>query len=178
MLTFDCHCQSKEYLREEEEGINHQFDVWHFYKSIKVKLWMLLRRKHEELKPWIKLTCNHFWWSCTTCEGEEILLKEKWTSIFFHIQRKHWWTGNSLYCQCSHSELSFVDECSKNWLHQNHKLLKHCNQLSLINQFWRIRRILHNSDTLVYWKCTIFYLINGLQKAHTSLAKAWLPNPS
>ena len=23
----------------------------------------------EELKPWIKLIWNHFWWSYTTCEG-------------------------------------------------------------------------------------------------------------
>ena len=48
-------------------------------------------------------------------EGDEILL-DKWTSIVFHIQNKHQWTGNSLYHQCSHSELSNVDERCKNWL--------------------------------------------------------------
>ena len=25
-------------MREEEEDIDHQFDVWYFYKSIKIKL--------------------------------------------------------------------------------------------------------------------------------------------
>ena len=34
-LTADQHLQIKKYLREQEEGINHQIDVWHFSKSIK-----------------------------------------------------------------------------------------------------------------------------------------------
>ena len=75
-----------------------------------------MKKASQELKPWIKSVCNHFWWSCATCEGDEILLKEKWTSIVFHIQNKHWWTGNSLYHLCSHSELPNVDERCKNWL--------------------------------------------------------------
>ena len=94
LVTTDCHCQIKEYLREEVEELDHQFDAWHFSKSIKVKLWSAAKQKtSEELKPWTKLIWNHFWWSYTTCEGEETLLKEKWTNIFFHIQDKHWWTG-------------------------------------------------------------------------------------
>ena len=94
LVTTDCHCQIKEYLREEVEELDHQFYAWHFCKSIKVKLWSAAKKKtREELKPWIKLIWNHFWWSYTTCEGEEILLKEKWTDIFFHILNKHWWIG-------------------------------------------------------------------------------------
>ena len=97
-LTTDRHCQIKKYMREEVEDIIYQFDVWHFCKSIKVKLLNAAKKKTcEELKPWIKSICNHFWWSCASCEGGEILLKEKWTSIVFQIQNKHWWTGNSLY---------------------------------------------------------------------------------
>ena len=44
------------------------------------------------------------------------MLKEKWTGIIFHIQNKHIWTGNILYHQCSHGELSRQDNFSKDWI--------------------------------------------------------------
>ena len=89
-LTTNRHLQIKKYMREQEEDIDHQFDVWHFSKSIKTKLLSALKKTtSEELKPWIKSICNYFWWACP-------LLKEKWTSIMFHIQNKLTWTGNTL----------------------------------------------------------------------------------
>ena len=69
-LTTDREWQVKTYMREEEKDIDHQFDVWHFCKSIKVNLLNAAKKKaYEELKPWLKLICNHFWWSFTTCKG-------------------------------------------------------------------------------------------------------------
>ena len=95
LLTTDRHCQIKKYMREKKEDITHQFDVWHFCKLIKVKLLNSAKKKAcEELKPWVKLICDLYWWFCTTFEGDDILLKQKWTSIVFHIQNRHWWTGN------------------------------------------------------------------------------------
>ena len=70
----------------------------------------------EELKPWIKSVCNHFWWACATCENDEALLKKKWTSIIFHIQNKLTWTSNTLYHQCGHAELSREDNFSIQYL--------------------------------------------------------------
>ena len=65
-------------MREEEKHINHQFDVRHFCKSIKIKLLNAAKKKTcEELKPWVKPICNYFWWSCATCEEDEILLKKE-----------------------------------------------------------------------------------------------------
>ena len=75
---------------------------------------MLQRKKRA--KSYIKSICNHFWWACATGENDEALLKEKWTSIIFHIQNKHTWTGNTLYHQCSHGELSREDSFSKDWI--------------------------------------------------------------
>ena len=124
LLTTDHHCQIKKYMRGEEEDIYHQFHVWHFCKSVKIKLLNAAKKKAcEDFKLWIKSICNHFW--------NEILLKEKWKSIVFLIQSKHW-TGNSLYHQCSDPELSRADESYKNWLSPKYKLLNDCNQLSLI----------------------------------------------
>ena len=116
-MTTDCHVQIKKHIREQEEDIDHQFDVWHFSKSIKTKLLNSSKKKTcKELKPWIKSICNHFWWACAICENDEALLKEKWMSIIFHIQNKHTWTGNTLYHQCSHGELSREDSFSKDWI--------------------------------------------------------------
>ena len=106
-LTTNRQLQIKKYMCKQKEHINHQFDARHFSKSIKTKLLNASKKKTcEELKPWIKSICNHFWWTCATCENHEALFKEKWTSIIFHIQNKHTWTGNTLYHQCSHGELS------------------------------------------------------------------------
>ena len=68
-LTTDQHLQIKKYLREQEEDINHQVDVWHFSKYIKTKLLKVSKKKAcEKLRPWIKSICNHVWWSSATCE--------------------------------------------------------------------------------------------------------------
>ena len=116
-LTTDRHVQIKKYMREQEKEIDHQFDVWHFSKSIKIKLLHASKRKRcEQLKPWIKSICNHLWWACATCNQDQDLLKEKWTSIVFHIQNKHQWTGNFLYHECSHEMLSKEVERKKAWL--------------------------------------------------------------
>ena len=45
-----------------------------------------------------------------------MLLKEKWISLLFHIQNKHYWTGHALYQQCCHVDLSTEEERRKAWL--------------------------------------------------------------
>ena len=59
-LTTDRHLQINKYLREQEEGINYQFDVWHFSRSKKTKLLKVSKKKAcEELRPLIKSIRNH-----------------------------------------------------------------------------------------------------------------------
>ena len=106
--------------REQEEDIDHQFDVWHFSKSIKTNLLNISKKKAcEDLRPWIKSICNHLWWSSATCEQNELLLKEKWISVLFHIQNKHSWTGDEKYHECCPQELSTEEERTSmdfNWI--------------------------------------------------------------
>lgn len=105
-LTTDRHLQIGKYIREERVDIDHQFDVWHFSKSVKSKLLAIGKKKScKEIQPWIKSIINHLWWCCATCNENEKLLKEKWLSIVFHIQNKHNWTGHEFYHECSHGEL-------------------------------------------------------------------------
>ena len=47
-FTTHQHLQIKKYLREQEEGIDHQFDVWNFSKSIKTKLRNVSKKKDCE----------------------------------------------------------------------------------------------------------------------------------
>ena len=106
-LTTDQHLQAKKYLREQEEGIDHQFDVWHFSKSIKIKLLKFSKKKAgEELRQWIKSIFNNLWCLSGTCEQHEMLLKEKWVSLLFHMLNKRYSTGYALYQQCCHTDLS------------------------------------------------------------------------
>ena len=44
-LTADRHLQIKKYLREQEEGIGRQFDVWHISKSLKTKILKVSKKK-------------------------------------------------------------------------------------------------------------------------------------
>ena len=87
MLTTDRHSQIKKHMREEEKNIDHQFDVWHFCKNIKQKLNTVSKKAScNDLRPWIKSVAHHFWWACSTCEGDAQILREKWLSIIFHVQ--------------------------------------------------------------------------------------------
>ena len=117
MLTTDRHKQVRKHLRENEEGIEHQFDVWHFSKNIKSKLLAASKKSScKELKDWIKSICNHLWWSCATCQSDEELLREKWLSVLHHIQNKHEWTTGNQFRRCQHAKLSKRETRRKNWL--------------------------------------------------------------
>ena len=116
-LTTDRHIQIKKYLREEETEINHQFDVWHFGKNIKKMLLTTAKKKScNELNNWIRSVINHLWWACATCENDEEMLREKWTSVIFHVQNKHSWTGNNKFKMCAHPPLKREEERCKKWL--------------------------------------------------------------
>ena len=106
-ITTDRHIQVKKYLREEEQDIEHQFDVWHFSKNIKKKLLAASKKRNcNALTKWIKSIINHFWWACATCNGEEELLKEKWTSVIFHVQNKHSRRGYKHFKKCIHPTIT------------------------------------------------------------------------
>ena len=51
-LTIDWNVQIWSFLSREYPEILHQFDVWHFRKSVKKKLYLQLRRK-ETVSRWV-----------------------------------------------------------------------------------------------------------------------------
>ena len=77
-ITTDRHVHIRTYLKEEEPSITHQFDVWHFAKNIKKKLLVASKKSAcKILEKWIKPIGNHFWWSCTICDGNVQMLRER-----------------------------------------------------------------------------------------------------
>ena len=61
-------------------------------KGIVKKLTKAAKQKGcKELSPWIQSISNHLWWSCQTCKGDSLLLKEKWISVFHHWTNEHTW---------------------------------------------------------------------------------------
>ena len=105
-ITTDRHLQIRKYLREERPDLNHQFDVWHVCKNLNSKIMNAAKKKScNILGRWGKSIKNHFWWSCATCKGDVNLLREKWTSILFHVQGVHEWQSNTLFHRCAHGLL-------------------------------------------------------------------------
>lgn len=89
-LTTDRHVQIRVFMRKEHPEINHQFDVWHFGKSLKKSLTAAAKRKELlELIPWIKSIINHLWWCCASCDKNKNVLRERWLSILYHIRGIH-----------------------------------------------------------------------------------------
>ena len=116
-ITTDRHIQIRAYLSKERPDIVHQFDIWHLAKSIKKDLILKSKsKKCENLKKWIKSVLNHFWWCCSTCNGDERILLEKWKSLLFHVRNKHTWKGYKHFHKCVHKRLSKTESSDVEWL--------------------------------------------------------------
>ena len=84
MLKMERHSQIRKHMQEEEKNIDHQFDVWHFYKNIKQKMNTVSKKaSYNDLRPWIKPMAHHFGWALTACKGDAKILRKKW--LIFHI---------------------------------------------------------------------------------------------
>ena len=119
-ITMDWHKQIRSYMRKFLKHILHQFDVWHVGKSIKKKLVKLPKKKSCCcLNQWIKAIINHFWWCCTSCEGDPENLKEKWLSILYHITDRHRWKGFKTFKKCQHKKLTKKERNCKPFLKQS-----------------------------------------------------------
>ena len=105
-LTTDGHKQVLRYIRQKRKEINCQFDVRRIGRNIKKLIKASKKKPYQELNQWIKSIINHFWWSCASCNGSEIELKEKLASILHHITDTHHWKGSTIYKKCQHKRLS------------------------------------------------------------------------
>ena len=163
-IATDRHMQIRKYMREEQPNIQHQFDVWHFCKNIKTKLLAASKKKScAPLLKWMKSICNHFWWACATCERDEVILREKWTSVLFHIQNKHEWTGCSKFQACVHPAISKQEAKSKEWIKPESDAFK------------ALQTVVLNKSLLSDLKYLTEFSHTGNLEVYHSLYNKWIP---
>jgi hypothetical protein len=151
-------------MREEEEDINHQFDVWHVCKNIKKKLFSASKKKSSEhLNQWIKSICNHFWWSCATSQGDAKILREKWTSIIFHVQNIHRFNENKSFKKCEHPRITKRQCRSKLWLKPTS------------DAFLALQSVVFDKTLLKDLEHLTEFSHTGILEVYHSLYNKWLP---
>ncbi|XP_046863205.1 uncharacterized protein LOC124456947 [Xenia sp. Carnegie-2017] len=111
-LITDRHCQVKKYMKTQQPGVKHYFDVWHvakvsifFYKYQKKKVMAAGKKSGcRLLLDWAQSISNHVYWCAASSGGDEKLLKAKWLSLLNHICNIH--DGHSeLFPKCEHGTL-------------------------------------------------------------------------
>ena len=163
-ITTDRHMQIKKYMREELPDICHQFDIWHVSKNIKQKILKASKKKScSILIKWLKSICNHFWWACATCEGNEILLQEKWTSVIFHIQNIHFWIGYRKFTKCIHADLTPENQLSKEWIKPDSEA------------FLVLQKIVFDKTLLGDMKHLTNFSHTGMLEVYHTLYNKWIP---
>ncbi|KAK1906064.1 putative chemoreceptor glutamine deamidase CheD 1 [Dissostichus eleginoides] len=117
ILTTDRHKTVRKILRVEFPEMTHQFDLWHFCKSIIKKIINACGKKKAfaPLLGWLQSISNHFWWCAESCQGNVEILKEKWDSILYHTANIHVWNDKKLFHACEHPPLG-EEHRSKSWL--------------------------------------------------------------
>ena len=106
-IATDRHVSISSTMDKNHSEIKHQYDVWHFSKSIVKKLTNKAKLKQcQDLAPWIQSVSNHLWWWCATCDGDVQILRERWLSMLHHITNKHLWHEADVYHECSHPVLT------------------------------------------------------------------------
>ena len=77
-------------------NISHQFDVWHFNKSVCKRLKTAGNESGcGAILSWIQSISNHLWWCAQACNSDAQLLEEKWLSLVHHTVNKHSWLGTT-----------------------------------------------------------------------------------
>ncbi|XP_063292837.1 uncharacterized protein LOC134577858 [Pelobates fuscus] len=107
ILVTNRHASIQKLMVENYKQIKHQFDIWHYCKSLRNKLEKVTKdRSCKELVPWTNSILNHFCASCYFCQGNPDSLKEKWTSVLHHITNEHEWESEDGIDRCNHREIS------------------------------------------------------------------------
>ena len=143
----------KTLMRREFSSISHQFDVWHFVKSVVKKLTKATKKKEMAiLRKWIPSIANHLWWSASSCNGDSTQLRERWLSLLDHITNQHSWTGATKILKCAHGPLPPGQETQ--WLArgspQHETLRKIVSKKDLLIDLEKLTDFIHTGSIEVY----------------------------
>lgn len=132
--------------------IRHQYDVWHFAKSLMKQLLKAMNKKaYDDLRAWIPSIVNHLWWSAAHCGGNAVMLREKFLSFTSHISNIHHFYTNTLFVKCEHGDLGDSD---KQWLdadsEQTAKLMEDVTDKTLLHDLIGLTEFCRTGSLEVY----------------------------
>ena len=170
-VATDRSAQIKAMMRDDFGHIAHQFDVWHFAKSIVKKLTKATTKKEMEmLRNWIPSISNHLWWCSQTCGGSSTIRVEKWVSLVHHIANKHAWVDAKHFMACEHECLT--EDESRQWLspgsEQHQALTKIVTDKTVLQDIEKFTDFSHTGERNYYgvWHASI----HPRCRAHASYA--------
>ena len=97
------------------------------------------------------------------CAGDEELLREKWTSVLFHVQNKHRWTGYKKFTKCEHSRLTKEQQKAKEWLSPRSEV------------YQALQKIVLDKDELKDLSYLTKFSHTGVLEIYHALYKKWAP---
>ncbi|XP_062578022.1 uncharacterized protein LOC134239904 [Saccostrea cucullata] len=116
---------------EPFQHLQHSLDVWHKSKRLASTLGDLAKQStFKALLPWIRPITNHFWWCCSTSQGNTNKLLKRWMAILYHVNNKHIWPGG----RCRHPEGLQNPEGAK-WLKKDLSAYKELRKV-VLNRDW------------------------------------------
>ncbi|OCT92938.1 hypothetical protein XELAEV_18016005mg [Xenopus laevis] len=181
MICTDLHPGRRSVMKTNYKHIMHQFDVWHFAKSVGSKVVTASKRKaFRDLAQWVSPIKKHLCWAARTCEGNKDLLMEKWLSLLYHVIGVHKWKTGKLYHKCEHEELTDDVDKRRLWMKKGSfahlklgEIIKSrtvMKDLTHLSEFCHISEIeVYHSNTLKYRPKSNHFFMDGMI-ARTQLA--------
>ncbi|XP_071852468.1 uncharacterized protein [Apostichopus japonicus] len=119
-VVTDGHIQIAALMRNcsKYEGIIHQNDVWPGSKSLTKMLTKAAKAKENKaILEWMPAIRKHFWFSSSSCDGDEKKLKASLLGILHHVVNEHEWAlgAYGFPGKCAHEEID-EGEHDKAWL--------------------------------------------------------------
>ena len=107
-------------MREDPilKNIDHQYDIWHWIKSVMKDIFNYCKAKCcSNLALWKDSISNMLWHSFATSASEQEL-KEKILSILHHCCDNHEFPNNEIFKECGHGDLRGTER-NKPWLRED-----------------------------------------------------------
>ncbi|XP_062603026.1 uncharacterized protein LOC134264758 isoform X2 [Saccostrea cucullata] len=132
-LITDRHRQNNKWIKENLDGTNHFYDIWHVAKGTGKKLDALAKVKDCDIVgKWKQSITNHMYWSAgSTPDNNGDMIVAKWESVIQHVQNIHTNHPNALFQRCLHDPLEEDDEREIEWLNPTSKAFEQLEKILL-----------------------------------------------
>ncbi|XP_041427106.1 uncharacterized protein LOC121396333 [Xenopus laevis] len=182
-IATDRHSGIIKIMREiyKDKGIAHEFDMWHYAKSLKKRLVAASRKRNcSAIAEWIPAITNHLWWSSSKCDGDLCMMRERWQSVVLHITDQHEWDHGRKYHACSHKEYTDEERSLRPWIEKDSQAYLSLAEVvlskTMTKDFEHMTKFRHtgalevyNSFSLKYRSKRIHFTMDGME-ARTKLA--------